>query len=115
MFPRKLECYELMMVMSAARRRERSVADPIVAAVTWKIIAPLRTLGAYRAVTIQVQAKFQTIRVKSAPPVEAATGAKIVPLDREANFIYITVQWTPSLLDLAPGTLLGGTTRVHLG
>jgi hypothetical protein len=42
-------------------------------------------------------------------------GAKVVPLDRDPDFVHIAVQWVPAVFQLTPGMLFGCTTGVHHG
>jgi len=67
-----------------------------------------------RAATIKIQTKLQAMWMKSASPVEGTLGAKVVPLDRDADFVHIAVQRAPSIFHFTPGMLLGCATGVHL-
>jgi hypothetical protein len=64
-------------------------------------------------VSAEIQAKFQAARMESASPVKGMVGPKVMPLDRDADFVHIAVQWAPSAFQFTPGMLFGGTTGVH--
>ena len=112
MAPRKFEGGELMMVVRAARRRERFAADGVVATISRRIIN--FSIGSNLAAALEIQTKLKTARVKCASPVERTLGPKVVPLDRDACLIDIAVKRAPSVFHLTPSVLLGRTTRIHL-
>src|SRR5205823_12896367 len=111
MLPRKLERHELMMIAGAARRGKWFVCDGIVSAISRRIIAALAAVCAYRSVTSEIQAEFQAVRMKSAAPIKRMLGAEIVPLDCDADFVYVPVQRTPSVFQFTPRILLSCATR----
>jgi len=52
--------------------------------------------------------------MESASPVKGMLGAKVVPLDSDADFVHVAVKWAPSAFHFTPGMLFGCATRVHL-
>ena len=52
--------------------------------------------------------------MERASPVKGTLGAKVVPLDRDPDFVHIAVQGAPSIFHFTPGVLLGCATRIHL-
>src|SRR5206468_2201263 len=114
MFPREFERDELMMIMCTARRRQRFIGDGVVAGVAWQVIAPRAAVLAYGAVPAEVQTKLQALPVKRASPIKGVIGAKVVPFDRDSNFVHIAVQRAPSVFHFTPGVLFGCATGIHL-
>jgi hypothetical protein len=39
--------------------------------------------------------------------------AKVMPLDRDSDFVHITVQRAPAVFEFTPGMLFGCATGVH--
>jgi len=72
------------------------------------------TFPANCAATIKIQTELQTIGMESASPVKGLVGAKVVPLDRDSDFVDVAIERTPSVFHLTPGMLLGCATGVHL-
>jgi len=68
-----------MTVARATRRRERFVANRVVAAISRRIIN--FPAGSDLAVALQIQTKLKTARMKRASPVKRTLGAEVVPLD----------------------------------
>src|SRR5207245_436650 len=66
------------------------------------------------SMSVEVQAKLQTIRMKRASPVKRTLNAKVVPLDRDTDLVDISVQRTPSVFQFAPCSFFRCATRIHL-
>src|SRR5262245_61167415 len=103
-----------MMIVRAPRRRQRLIRDRVIATVPRSIIASCATFSADRSVAIKIQTKFQAVRMEGASPVKGIFGAKVVPLNGDADFVHIAVQRAPSIFHFTPGMLLGCTTGIHL-
>src|SRR5207247_10377884 len=113
LFPREFERDELMVIMCTARRRQRFIGDGVIAGVAWQVIAPRAAILAYGAVPAEVQTKLQALPMKRASPIKGVMGAKVVPFDRDSNFIHIAVQRAPSVFHFTPGVLFGRATGIH--
>src|SRR6202043_99173 len=113
MLSRKLECHKLMMIVRLARSRKRLVRDCVVTGISGEVIAGGAAIRGERAPTSQVQTKLHAARVKCASPVKRAARAKVVPLNRDADLIFIPVEGTPTAAYFTPGVLLGRATRIH--
>jgi hypothetical protein len=113
MFPREFQRHELVMIVGAPRRRQRFIGSRIIATVAWNIVAPRATFSADCSVAIEIQTELQTIWMESTSPVKGIRGAKIVPLNSDADFVHIAVQGTPSIFHFTPGVLLGCATGIH--
>jgi hypothetical protein len=46
---------------------------------------------------LEIETKLQTAPMKSPAPIEGMLGAKVVPLDRDSDFVHIAIQRTPSI------------------
>jgi hypothetical protein len=51
--------------------------------------------------------------MEGASPVKGMLGPKVVPLDSDADFVYVAVQWAPSVFHFTPGVLFGCATGLH--
>ena len=103
-----------MMIVRTPRSRQRFIGDRVITTVARNIVAPRATFSAYCSVAIEIQTELQAIRMESASPVKGMLGAKIVPLNRDADFVHVAIQGTPSIFHLTPGMLLGCATRIHV-
>src|SRR5438270_11241109 len=108
---RKLEGRELVMIVRATGRRQWLIADRVVAGISRSVIC-FRGPADF-AVTVEIQTKLQTARMKGAAPVKIARRFEIVPLNRDAHRVDVAVKRTPTLFDFAPGTLFGSALRIH--
>src|SRR5881397_240803 len=60
------------------------------------------TRGADRSATVEVQAELDTLRMKTASPVEPARRLEIVPLDAHTDVIDVAVKLAPAVAHTAP-------------
>src|ERR1051325_4002355 len=111
---RKFKCHELMVIVCAARCWQRTIGDSIIPVIARQIITLHAIRSANGSVSIEVQAEFEAIRMKSTSPVKRTLNPKVMPFDRNTDLIDIPVQRTPSIFQFAPGSLFRCATRVHL-
>src|SRR5207247_8164554 len=90
------------------------IGNSIIAAIARQIIAACAAASANGSMSVEVQAKFEAIRMKRAYPVKRMLNPKVVPLDRDADLVDISVQRTPSIFQFAPCSLFRCATRTHL-
>jgi hypothetical protein len=72
MFPRKFERDELMMIVRAARGRQRFVADGVISRGPGGVVGRGFVRRADRAMSFQIQTKFEAARMKTPSPVKGA-------------------------------------------
>src|SRR4029077_207616 len=113
MLARKFERHELVMIVCAPRRGQRPIGNSIIAAIARQIIAACTAGSANGSMSVEVQAKLQTIRMKRASPVKRTLNAKVMPFDRDTDLVDISVQRTPSVFHFAPCSLFRCATRIH--
>src|SRR5438045_1602716 len=75
---------------------------------------PCAAGSANGSMSVEVQAKLQTIRMKRASPVKRTLNAKVMPFDCDTDLVDISVQRTPSVFQFAPCSFFRCATRIHL-
>src|ERR1044071_5926247 len=61
----------------------------------------------------EIQAKVQTVLMKSTTPVERASEAEIMPFNGDAHSLDIAVKRAPAVFDFAPRILFGCALTIH--
>ena len=113
MISREFERDELMMIVRAARCRQRLVPYRVVAAISRRVIAACFASCPNLPVAFKIQTKLKTARMKTFSPIERTRRPKVVPLHSHAELINITVKRPPAIFDFAPGVQLGRALRNH--
>src|SRR5439155_23381585 len=111
MISRKFECDELMMIVGAARRRQRLGPNRVVAAIPRRVVAARSPARSDPTVAFQIQTKLETTRMETFSPIERTRRPKVMPLHGHAELIDIAVKRPPAIFHFAPGVLLGRALR----
>src|SRR5262249_40233504 len=86
----------LLMFPPAPRRRPWFIGDRVIPTVARDVGALWATFSAYRSTSVEVQTELQAIWMEGASPVKGMLGAKIVPLNRDPDFVHVAIQGAPS-------------------
>src|SRR5580765_3973535 len=102
-----------MMIARVTRCRQWFIGDCVIAGIAWMIITARVAFSANRATAVEIQTKLEAAWMESAAPVKRVLGAKVVPLDCDADLVHVAVQRAPSIFHFTPGMLLGCATGIH--